>query len=242
MNKIIAVITLIAALSLGVTGIALSQDELNESQINTILSTAFTELKNVPVNACITLPGAAAELPADIETASLQTMEGTVRKDVAALIKHGLITVQFNTGKGAPTVKKPGYTAIEKDVSLSHVEVTPFGKPFYRYDESKSSGALNGKKGLYTDNRFCAHIVYGGMKKFMKPTKNPFDNNPHLVTWVDFLWKPDESKTAWLADKDLKNSLGFFPEKDGWAHRGILLEQNDDGRWELGTEPYTIRW
>lgn len=238
----ITVSTLITALSLGITGSALLQDELNENQINTILSTAFTDLKNVPVRACVTLPGAAAELPADVETASLLTMEGIVQKDVAALIKNGLITVQFNTEKGAPTVKKPGYVAIEKDVSLSHVEVTPFGKSFYRYDESKSSGALNGKKGLYTANRFCAHIVYGGMEKFMKPTKNPFDNNPHLVTWVDFLWKPDERKTAWLADKDLKDALRYHPEKDGWAHRGILLEQNDDGRWGLGNDPYTIRW
>lgn len=78
----------------------------------------------------------------------------------------------------------------------------------------------------------------------MPPTKNPFDDNPHEVTWTKFSWKVDDHATPWLADSVLKQQLTItlHPDDDGWERNGILLEKDDSGRWWLGRNPYTIRW
>ena len=80
-----------------------------------------------------------AELPADVTAASLLRVDGVVRKDVQALVKRGLITVKFNAGNGKPTVRNPDYEPSEKHVRLSHIELTAFGKPYYRYHEFEST-------------------------------------------------------------------------------------------------------
>jgi hypothetical protein len=216
------------------------QRSLDKNEIDAILKAALSENRNLPEHACVSLPG--AELPADVNATSLLTLEGRLRSDVDALIRSNLITVNFHAGKGKPTVRNPAYEAIGPDVHLSHVELTPFGKSFYRYHELEITNGSSDEKDLYMMNLFCARVTYGGVEKFTTPAKNPFDDNPHQVTWVNFLWKPDERTTPWLANHELKESLVFHPEDDGWAREGILLERGDDGRWGLGDRPYIIRW
>ncbi|ANH76830.1 hypothetical protein ACS15_4749 [Ralstonia insidiosa] len=218
----------------------LSRHDLSKSKIDEILQVALTDKNMVPTSACVSLAG--AELPADVNAGDLLRADGAVRKDVQALINRGLITVKFNAGRGTPTVRNPNYESLDKDVPLSHIEVTPFGKSFYRYKEFETvDGSSPGGSALHMANLFCAHVTYGGVEKFMEPTKNPFDDNPHQVSWVNFLWKPDQHATPWLSDPDLM-SLSFHPEEDGWAHKGILFEQDDSGHWGLGANPYIIRW
>ncbi|OXI46185.1 hypothetical protein [Burkholderia aenigmatica] len=214
---------------------------LGKSEIDEILKAALADKNTAPTDACVSLSG--AELPADVTAASLLRVDGTVRKDVQALIDRGLITVKFDAGKGKPTIRNPDYELSDKPVRLSHIELTAFGKPYYRYQEIESTDPSSpGGRVLYMINLFCAHVSYGGVEKFMAPSKNPFDDNPHLVTWVNFLWKPDKQATPWLADPDLLGALSFYPEDDGWAHKGILLERDDNAHWALGNNPYTIRW
>ncbi|VUS82409.1 hypothetical protein [Klebsiella spallanzanii] len=218
--------------------------QLDEDDIDRVLLTALTERHNIPSYACISImPGEA--LPGNIETKLLVTDDkGTVRKDVAALISNGLVTVRFNTGKVPSQRARIKAFYARKDVPeammvpSSYVDLTPLGKKFYRYDD------LNEKfpHGVVGVNLFCAHVQYGGVEKFMTPAKNPFDDNPHQVTWVNFRWKPDEHATPWLADSELSEWLSIGREKDGWMHSGILLERDDEGVWGLGKNPYAIRW
>ena len=218
--------------------------QLKESDIDTLLTTALTETQNIPANACVSMPNPGVKLPGNTETASLMYPSGDIRKDVAALIDAGLITVKFNSGEGASALavfkaKAAGTdSSTSPNVALSYVELTPLGNKFYRYDDPKS-GHL--PQGLYGANRFCAHIQYGGVEKYMKPLKNPYDDNPHLVSWVNFKWKLDQHKTPWLNNAVLKEQLSIYSDKDSWSRSGILIELNDD-KWELGKEPYTIRW
>ncbi|WP_322083216.1 hypothetical protein [Burkholderia sp. BCC1972] len=217
------------------------RDELDKSKINAILKPALADKNTAPTDACVSLAG--AELPANVNAKELLRVDGVVRSDVQALINRGLITVKFNAGKGRPTVRNPDYESRDTHVPLSHIELTPVGKSYYRYEEFETTdGSVPGGRVLHMVNLFCAHVTYGGVEKFMEPSKNPFDDNPHLVSWVNFLWKPDRQATPWLADPDLLGSLTFYPEEDGWAHKGILLERDDNGHWALGDNPYTIRW
>lgn len=217
--------------------------ELNENIINTALSFALSDIKNVPEYACVKLPEPGGKLPGYTETATLMTFSGNVRDDVVALIDAGLITVNFNSGKGQSalaTFKIKSFIKLNSfpDVPLSYVELTKFGREFYRYDDTSSD---ENTKGLYGLNRFCSYIQYGGVERFMTPQKNPFDDNPHLVSWVNFKWKPDEHKTPWLGNPVLKDEIAIGRSKDSWSRSGILLELSDD-EWRLGDEPYTIRW
>lgn len=231
----------VAVISLSAANIALSDDKLDENKIGEILTTSFTDLKNVTKYACVNLFDLGPKLPGNLETASLtyRNQKGVIRKDIAALISSGLITVRLDSGKGSVTTVGYSGKKTRQDVPLSYVDLTPLGMSFYRYDDAE---LINMPKDTYGENRFCAYIQYGGIERFMKPAKNPFDNNPHLVTWVEFLWKPDESKTPWLAVPELKERLSFYPKKDGWMRGGIMLEQYDDGHWRLGNKPYAIRW
>ncbi|MCU9952782.1 hypothetical protein OEJ37_05320 [Burkholderia sp. BKH01] len=240
MRWLAAGVVVAAAVLVGVRFIS-SQGGLDKSEIDEILKVALEDKNTAPTDACVSLTG--TELPADVNAKNLLRVDGVVRKDVQALIDRGLITVKFDAGRGTPTVRNPDYESTDKNVPLSHIELTPFGKSFYRYEEFETTdGSSPGGHVLHMANLFCAHVIYGGVEKFMEPSKNPFDDNPHLVSWVNFLWKPDERATPWLTDPELMNSLSFFPEKDGWAHKGILLERDDNGHWGLGTNPYTIRW
>ncbi len=218
-----------------------TRDDLDKRTIDDILKVALADKNTAPTDACVGLAG--AELPADVNAKELLRVDGVVRKDVQALINRGLITVKFNAGRGKPTIRNPDYEPHDTNVPLSQIELTPAGKAFYRYREFESKDAsAPGGSVLYMINLFCAHVTYGGVEKFIEPMKNPFDDNPHLVSWVNFLWKPDQHATPWLADPDLMDSLSFYPEKDGWAHKGILIERDDNGHWALGDNPYAIRW
>lgn len=214
---------------------------LDKSRIDEILKVALADRNTVPTNACVSLAG--AELPADVNAKSLLRVDGVVRNDVQALIDSGLITVKFNAGRGTPTIRNPDYESLDKNAPLSHIELTPFGKPFHRYSELEmTDGSSSGGRALYMMNLFCAHVTYGGVEKFIEPMKNPFDDNPHLVSWVNFLWKPGERTTPWLANPELRDSLSTHLEQDGWARSGILVERDDNGHWALGDNPYAIRW
>lgn len=218
--------------------------QLDESKIDAILIAALSDTQNVPNKACVSLPNPGIKLPGNTETNSLLYSSGDIKSDVAALIDAGLITVTFNSGKGpsALSIFKKSSTrkklSLAPDVSLSYITLTPLGEKFYRYDDPKLG---NLPQGLYGVNSFCAHIQYGGVEKYMEPKKNPFDDNPHLVSWVNFKWKIDESRTPWLSNSILRKNLSIYSDKDLWSRDGILLELNDDG-WGLGNEPYTIRW
>ena len=151
---------------------------LDKREIDEILKAALADKNTAPTDACVSLSG--AELPADVTAASLLRVDGTVRKDVQALINRGLITVKFDAGKGKPTIRNPDYEASDKHVRLSHIELTALGKAYYRYHELESTDPSSpGGSVLYMMNLFCAHVSYGGVEKFMTPSKNPFDDNPH---------------------------------------------------------------
>lgn len=226
-----------------------NEEQLDEKQINNIVQGFLLDLKNVPDSACITLPGFGPKLPGYVKTSVLQTARGEMRKDIASLIENKLMTIKVDAKKGALYPEDPDYIEGE-EYSLSYIELTPEGKKFLRHEASKPYISKSGNKMVFMTNRFCAHVVYGGMEKFTKPTKNPFDNNPHQVSWVNFLWKPDLSKTPWLADEVLMDALPYYPEdypkhnskKENWARIGMMLEQSDDGVWGAGEKPYTLRW
>lgn len=221
---------------------------LNEDDIDKILTTAFEDPHNVSRWACIDL-SEGEPLPGNIETGLLTIDDkGNFNHDVAALIKNGLITVRLNSAQGPVAREKLLAVATHKDISalksvaLSYVGLTQEGKKFYRYDDPGEKLP----KGIAGTNRFCARIQYGGVENFTAPAKNPFDDNPHQVTWVNFRWKLDEKATPWLAGTGLVESVASISEvsgkKDGWMHDGITLERDDDGVWGLGKNPYAIRW
>ncbi|WMY75599.1 hypothetical protein RHD99_06535 [Buttiauxella selenatireducens] len=228
---------------------ASNEEQLDETKINNIIQGFLVDLNNVPSNACITLPGFGHKLPAYVKTSVLQTAGGEMRKDIDSLIKNKLMTVKINAKKGSLYPEDPDYIKGE-EFPLSYIELTPEGEKFLRHDKSKPIISKSGNKIVFLTNSFCAYVLYGGMEKFTKPTKNPFDNNPHKVSWVNFLWKPDLSKTPWLADEVLMDALPYYPEdypkhnskKENWARIGMMLEQSDDGVWGAGEKPYTLRW
>ncbi|EKT7568066.1 hypothetical protein A8N28_002772 [Salmonella enterica] len=243
---ITGVVVIIAALLL----IIPYMQELDEEDIDGILLTAFKDRQNIPHHACIDILKG-EKLPGYIETKSLVFDNSTtVRSDVEALINNGLITVNFNAGKVATLRDKIAAIYAGKAVPdamlvpASYVNLTPKGKAFYRYDDVRDASPPRDKfpRGVVGANLFCAQIEYGGVEKFTTPNKNPFDNNPHQVTWVGFRWKVNERATPWSTDPELAEWLSVPVGKDGWAHDGILLERDDDGNWGLGEKPYTIRW
>lgn len=95
----------VAVISLSAANIALSDDKLDENKIGEILTTSFTDLKNVTKYACVNLFDLGPKLPGNLETASLtyRNQKGVIRKDIAALISSGLITVRLDSGKGSVT-------------------------------------------------------------------------------------------------------------------------------------------
>lgn len=232
-----------AVLAIGIGAVyafskASAPEELSKGRIDAILKAALAQSKNAPAGACLPLFGPG--LPADFTTASLTDQ----KKIVDALIKNDLIKVDFNSGNGKMTIRTPGYEATGPDQPLSHVELTAPGQKFYQYSEHETTDSSDGSTNLVMVDRFCAHITYGGVEKFTPPAKNPFDDDPHKVTWVKFSWKVDQDATPWWGDGDLRRVMRIFysPDNDGWQRDGILLEQGDGGRWALGNDPYTIRW
>lgn len=202
----------VAVISLSAANIALSDDKLDENKIGEILTTSFTDLKNVTKYACVNLFDLGPKLPGNLETASLtyRNQKGVIRKDIAALISSGLITVRLDSGKGSVTTVGYSGKKTRQDVPLSYVDLTPLGMSFYRYDDAE---LINMPKDTYGENRFCAYIQYGGIERFMKPAKNPFDNNPHLVTWVEFCGNLMKVRPRGLPCRNLRRDCPFTPKK-----------------------------
>lgn len=104
------------------------------------------------------------------------------------------------------------------------------------------SGTVDNRHGMNEHEHGKRETIrYGGVEKFIEPMKHRFDGNPRPVSCVNFLRKPDQHATPWLAGPASLDSLSFYPEQDGLAHKGILIERDDNGHGALGDNPYAIR-
>ncbi|ALM82840.1 hypothetical protein [Bordetella sp. N] len=211
-------------------------ENFSKNKADSIIEAALADPQYAPSGSCVNLLG--AELPGNITIELLEDQQ----KLVDALVKAGLITVDLNAGSGKMKIKSPDWSPNGPDKPLGHVELTPLGRQFYDYQEYERRSSGNGET-LVMTNRFCARLTYGGVQKFTPPAKNPFDENPNEVSWVNFTWKFDDAATPWLAVPDLRRRMfGYSPDGDGWVREGMMLEKGDNGYWALGNKPYIIRW
>ncbi|MGB3435547.1 hypothetical protein [Achromobacter sp.] len=204
---------------------------LTEDKIRKILITAMATPTNAPGSACVNVVGV-RPLPTDVYTAFLDEQD----KIVQGLIKHQLITVKRVSASGDGSAPQPGENP--EDAS-SRMELTEKGRAYYTDGEARI-----GSNRVYTA-KFCAPgLQVGKILDYSKPGKNPFDDNPNAVSAVKFEWRLDRATADWAADPAFYPQISGFPSEyqpDEWQTRHIMLERKN-GVWDLGDDPYKIRW
>ncbi len=204
---------------------------LTEGKIRKLLVEATAQPALAPVGACVNVVGV-RPLPTDVYTAFLDSQDRIVQ----GLIKHQLVTVKRVSANGDGG---PPQADEDPDDASSRMELTDKGRPYYTDGEARL-----GSKLVYTA-KFCAPgLQIGKILTHTKPLKNPFDDNPNLVSAVKFEWRLDRSTADWATDPAFRPYLsGFAPEDqpDEWQTEHIMLERKN-GVWELGDRPYIIRW